>query len=140
MRWKELLSRKQEVVNRVNKDLSRLKLVDISHLDINSSVVAGLHSIPGQMVIRSGNIRGIASGSIEYDFSDRVRQKVNTVYKQEVMNGELVSDQGKGILGWRENSPGFEVVPQGVNSRWLTGIVYTIAIGITQTDQHHNST
>ena len=53
MRGEQLLSRQQEVFHTVNENLGGLKLIDIGHLHVNSSVIAGLYSVPGQMVIRS---------------------------------------------------------------------------------------
>ena len=87
-----LSSRQQEVFHSVNENLGRFKLIDIGHLHINSSIIAVLHSVPGQMVIRSYNIRGIVLRGAENNFLDRVGQEVDAVYKKEVVNGKLVSD------------------------------------------------
>ena len=87
-----LLSRQQEVFHCVNENLGGFKLIDIGYLHIYSSIIAGLYSVPGQMVIRSGDIRGIVFSGAKNDFSDRVRQEVDAVHEEEIMNGELVSD------------------------------------------------
>src|SRR4030067_702804 len=140
MRWEEFLSRKQEVFHSVDKDLGRLKLVDIGDLDIDSSVIAGFHPIPGQVVIRSGDVGRIVFGGTEDNLPHRVRQEGNRIHDEEIMNGELVSDQGKSILRCPENSPGLKVIPQSV--RWgnrVAGVVYAVAVSVTQTGRDYNS-
>src|SRR5574341_1232887 len=60
------------------------------------------------MVIRSFDTRSI--------LYSRVRQEIYAVNLKRVINGKLVSDQGKSTLRC-DNSPGLEVIPQSINRR-----------------------